>query len=127
MNITLFPLIDKWKSKADISTTIKMGYMTMSHAVTANRLADGRVVFRTADGSWSGSIRDAAVADSEAAAAPALSGAQADADNQIIVDPYLIEVDLSGSAPRPARLREAIRAFGPTIAYGPAPLLEAAE
>jgi len=123
----LFLLIDKWKSKADISTTIRTGYMTMSHAVTANRLADGRVVFRTPDGSWSGRISDAAVADSEAAAAPALSGAQSDADNQIIVDPYLIEIDLSGPAPRPARLREAIRAFGPTIAYGPTPLLEAAE
>jgi Protein of unknown function (DUF2849) len=101
--------------------------MMMSHAVTANRLADGRVVFRTRDGSWSGQIADAAVADSEAAAAPALSGAQADADNQVIVDPYVIELDVSGPAPRPSRLREAIRAFGPTIAYGPAPLLEAAE
>ena len=68
----------------------------MSHAVTANRLVDGRVVFRTLDGSWSGSIRNAAVADSEAAAAPALSEAQADADNQIVVDPYVIEVDLTG-------------------------------
>jgi hypothetical protein len=127
MLFMLFRLIDKRNGKADISTTIRTGYMTMSHAVTANRLADGRVVFRTIEGSWSGSIRDAAVADSEAAAAPALSGAQADADHQIIVDPYVIEVDLSGPAPRPARLREAIRAFGPTIAYGPTPLLEAAE
>ncbi len=122
-----FILFDKWKSRTNISTTIKPGNLTMSHAVTANRLADGRVVFRTGDGSWSARIADAAVANSEAAAAPVLSGAQADADNQIIVDPYVIELDLSGPAPRPSRLREAIRAFGPTIAYGPAPLLEAAE
>jgi hypothetical protein len=99
----------------------------MSHAVTANRLVDGRVVFRTLDGSWSGSIRNAAVADSEAAAAPALSEAQADADNQIVVDPYVIEVDLTGPSLRPTRLREAIRAFGPTVSYGSALLLEAAE
>jgi hypothetical protein len=99
----------------------------MSHAVTANRLGDGRVVFRTVDGAWSLSLGDALFAASEADASPALEGAKRDADHQIIVDPYLIEVDLAGPSPRPSRLREAIRAFGPTIAYGPAPLLEAAE
>jgi hypothetical protein len=99
----------------------------MPQAVTANRLSDGRVVFRTAQGGWTGDIRDAGFAESEAIATPALAGAHADADKQIIVDPYLIDIDLSGPSPRPSRLREAIRAFGPTIAYGPAPLLEAAE
>jgi hypothetical protein len=36
-------------------------------------------------------------------------------------------MDLTGASPRPSKLRESIRAFGPTIAYAPEPLLEAAE
>jgi hypothetical protein len=99
----------------------------MSQAVTANRLADGRVVFRKSDGGWSLAIHEAAFAESELAATPLIEAAKRDADNQIIVDPYLIEIDLSGASPRPTRLREAIRAFGPTIAYAPEVLLEAAE
>ena len=99
----------------------------MPHAVTANRLTDGRVVFRTAAGDWSLALREAALAESEAAAAPALDGAKDDAIRHIIVDPYVIHVDISGPSPRPTPLREAIRAFGPTIAYGGTPLLEAAE
>jgi hypothetical protein len=32
-----------------------------------------------------------------------------------VVDPYLIEVTREGAVPRPVRLREAIRARGPTV------------
>ena len=99
----------------------------MAHAVTANRLVDGRVVFRRPDGIWSLALAEAGFAPSEADAKPLLDAAHIDAAAQIIVDPYLIEVDRSGAAPRPVKLREAIRAFGPTIAYAPAALLEAAE
>jgi hypothetical protein len=99
----------------------------MSHAVTANRLVDGRVVFRRPDGTWSMAFAEAVFVPSEAEAKPLLDAAQLDAAAQIIVDPYLIEVDPSGTAPRPVKLREAIRAFGPTIACAPAALLEAAE
>jgi hypothetical protein len=99
----------------------------MAQAVTANRLGDGRVVFRTADGGWSLSIGQAGLSAGEAEAATALDGGMQDQARQIVVDPYLIEVDVSGASPRPAKLREAIRAFGPTIAYAPAELLEAAE
>ena len=99
----------------------------MSHAVTANRLGDGRVVFRTAAGGWSLNLAEAGLAPSEAEAAPDLAAAQRDADAQIVIEPYLIEINLTGSSPRPAKLRESIRAFGPTIAYAPAELLEAAE
>lgn len=98
----------------------------MPHAVTANRLEDGRVVFRTAAGGWSLSIADAGLAPSEKEAGPALDASLRDAAEQIIVDPYVIEVNAGSPSPRPAKLREAIRAFGPTIAYAPA-ILEAAE
>lgn len=99
----------------------------MSQAVTANRLTDGRVVFRTAEGGWSLSLAQAAFSGSDAEAAAALDAGLRDQARQIIVDPYLVDVDHSGPSPRPAKLREAIRAFGPTIAYAPAALLEAAE
>jgi hypothetical protein len=99
----------------------------MSHAVTANRLGDGRVVFRTAEGRWTIDLADAAFSPSATEAAPPLAAAERDVALQIVVDPYVIEVDTTGRSPRPVRLREAIRAFGPTIAYAPPPLLEAAE
>lgn len=99
----------------------------MSQAVTANRLGDGRVVFLTASGEWTTRFAEAAFAPSEADAAPALEIANRDVGRQLIVDPYLVDVDQSGATPRPSKLREAIRAFGPTIAYAPDALLEAAE
>src|SRR5262249_30215244 len=99
----------------------------MSQAVTANRLGDGRVVFRTTEGGWSLSLAEAYFAATEADANAVLEAGLRDQSRQIVVDPYLIDIDQSGPSPRPARLREAIRAFGPTIAYAPAVLLEAAE
>jgi hypothetical protein len=99
----------------------------MSHTVTANRLGDGRVVFLTAAQGWTTVLAEAGFAASEAEAAPALEAANLDVSRQVIVDPYVIEIDQSGPSPRPAKLRESIRAFGPTIAYVPEALLEAAE
>ncbi len=99
----------------------------MQQALTANRLTDGRVVFRTNAGGWTLAVREAALATDQAAADAALAAGKADEAAQVIVDPYLIDIDLSGAEPRPARLREAIRAFGPTIAYGDDAVVEAAE
>jgi hypothetical protein len=99
----------------------------MPYAITANRLEDGRVVFRDRDGRWSPTVAEAALSVDEASSSPALDSAHRDVENQIVVDPYAVEIDTTGPIPRPARLREAIRAFGPTISYGPAALLEAAE
>jgi hypothetical protein len=120
-------IFDKHVLQSDISRHLERGIAAMSHTVTANRLADGRVVFRTPEGRWSLALAEAGFAPSEAEAKPLLDAALGDAAAQIIVDPYLIEVDRTGAAPRPVKLREAIRAFGPTIAYAPEALLEAAE
>ena|SRR6476620_12267716 len=113
--------------QSDMSPHSESGIAAMSHTVTANRLADGRVVFRRPDGAWSLALAEAGFAPSEADAKPLLDAAVSDAAAQIVVDPYLIEVDRTGPAPRPVKLREAIRAFGPTIPYAAAALLEAAE
>ena len=83
--------------------------------LTANRLADGRVVYLGAGG-WS---RDPAAAcrardDREAALLDA-EGRRAAAENRV-TDPYLIEL----ADGVPARRRERIRALGPTVRANPA-------
>jgi hypothetical protein len=84
-------------------------------AVTANRLADGIVVFLAADGGWvehpDGAVLARQPGESEALMAKA---EQAVAD-RVIVGPYLIDMVETASGPEPAALRERIRAAGPTV------------
>lgn len=91
----------------------------MPQVVTANRLADGRVVFLTAAGGFSPDIAAAAVADDDAAAQALLAMAEAAEAACRIVGPYLIEVRRDGGHVEAVHMREAIRARGPTVAYGP--------
>ena len=91
----------------------------MSLAITANRLRDGRVVFRTERGSWSLDVADSAIEADEAAANAVIASVNANANEQDVLEVYAVEMNLSGKTPRPAKLREAIRALGPTIAYLP--------
>ncbi|HXW25346.1 MAG TPA: DUF2849 domain-containing protein [Xanthobacteraceae bacterium] len=81
--------------------------------VTANRLADGAVIYRTAGGRWTTDLAAAAVATTGEAATAMLAAARADLMK--IVDPYVAPVELAGGRPRPGNLRERIRAAGPTI------------
>jgi len=83
--------------------------------IIANRLTDGLVVFRTADGDWSVSIADGQVIEDAAAEEQLLAASKRDEDNCKIVDPNLIDVSLDSGSPRPTAIREAIRAFGPTV------------
>jgi len=80
--------------------------------VTANRLADGAVIYRTADGAWANELAAAAVVTTSDAATALLAGARADLR---IVDCYVAPVQLADGKPRPGNLRERIRAAGPTI------------
>ena len=82
--------------------------------VTANRLRDGAVVYRTADGRWTADLGAAAVTTTSETASALLTGAAADLLNA--VDPYVAPVDLVDGNPRPANLRERIRFTGPTFA-----------
>jgi hypothetical protein len=82
--------------------------------VTANRVGDGAVVYRRADGGWSTEIEGAVVATS-ADSARALMAAAID-DDLRAVGPYVAPVKLSeGGRIRPGNLREMIRLSGPTI------------
>lgn len=84
-------------------------------AVTANRLADGRVVYLTADGEWSEHLAEAAWSESEAGQSELLARAEAHAAAAAVVDPYLFAVSVEDGAPAPERLREVIRGAGPTV------------
>lgn len=86
--------------------------------ITANRLGDGRVVFLAADGGWAEHIAAASVLDDGPALVAAEAYAKAQHDARIVVEPYLIDVDAGGGSPVAIRLRERIRAEGPTVVYG---------
>tara|TARA_R110002020_G_scaffold5971_17_gene24664 strand:+ start:3396 stop:3719 length:324 start_codon:yes stop_codon:yes gene_type:complete len=90
-----------------------------TRVLTANRLSDGVSVWLGASGDWVLSIKDAFLArHDEAVTAIESAGAQALADNRV-VDVNVIEVEETPAGPRPYRLRERIRAEGPSIDYAP--------
>ena len=82
--------------------------------VTANRVGDGAVVYRRADGGWTTKLDGAAVATNADGAQALMSAAVA--DDLGAVGPYVAPVKLSsGGHVRPGNLRELIRLGGPTI------------
>lgn len=84
-------------------------------AMTANRLRDGAVVWRRADGGWSIHFHEAAVFPPDAAPA-ALAEARRDEAARLVVGVYATPVVTTDSGPSPASWKERIRAAGPTIA-----------
>ena len=83
--------------------------------IIANRLNDGRVVFLTTRGGWDVDIAKGSVIEGEAEETKQFAAAKADEASCKVVDPQLIDVSVEGGKPRPVAIREAIRAFGPTI------------
>ena len=81
--------------------------------VTANRLADGAVIYRATNGQWTTQLPGAAVVTTSEAAMALLAAARAEAVR--VVDAYVAPVVLADGNPRPGNLRERIRAAGPTI------------
>ncbi len=76
---------------------------------TANRLCDGRVVYLGDDGAWTPWLDRGRVVHGQAAEAELLTAAGAAAE---VVEAYLIEL---GERAQPLRLRERIRAAGPSV------------
>ncbi|PTW62427.1 uncharacterized protein DUF2849 [Breoghania corrubedonensis] len=88
---------------------------TICKLVTANRLADGEVVWLGAHGAWVETIDGALVLEDAAAVEAAeAAAARAVAANEV-VDVGTIDVTRQGSGVVPVRLRERIRAAGPTF------------
>lgn len=81
--------------------------------ITANRLSDGQVIFLTSNG-WSRSISEAFRFTDETGRETAMDRANDDVAANEIVDPYEIDIELEGESAVPVRLRERIRALGPT-------------
>jgi len=83
--------------------------------VTANRLGDGAVVYRTSGGGWSPRLDEAAVVNTVPAATELLAASVA--DDISAVGAYVAPVRLGPKgAPEPGNLREIIRHAGPTVA-----------
>ena len=80
--------------------------------ITANRLLDGAVVYRTAAGGWVEAFAQAQrYADDQAAQALAA----AERDVLLVIRPYLVALDGPNEFTKRERVREAIRAAGPTV------------
>ena len=86
---------------------------TTRHAVTGNRLRDGKPVYFIGGGRWSDAIDEAAHVATEAAER-LLAEAQQGRPHPVVA-PYLFDVRIANGRLRPVSLRERIRAFGPTI------------
>jgi Protein of unknown function (DUF2849) len=93
----------------------------MPKVISANRLADGIVVYAGRDGSWSERLSQAKIFASKAEAEAGLLVAQNDAKRNLVVEPVVVEVAEDASGLRAITLREAIRARGPTIDFLPRP------
>ncbi len=87
--------------------------------LTANRLTDGVAVWLAEGGLWQTSLQGARVAETaEEIETLEAVGKAATADN-LVVDVNLIDVENLDGVLVPQRLRERIRADGPTINYLP--------
>jgi hypothetical protein len=82
--------------------------------ITANRLADGAVVYRSAQAGWTTQLAQAAVATTAPAASELLSAAIADDIGAVGAYVAPVHVNPDGSV-HPGNLREIIRHTGPTI------------
>ena len=87
----------------------------MQQMIIANRLSDGVVVFLARGDEWVTSIDAGVVIARSVEADRLLAAAKADEQRCIVIDPNLIEVVVEKGLPRPLAIREAIRAFGPTV------------
>jgi hypothetical protein len=88
-----------------------------SQIVTANNLIDGAVVYRTPEGRWSTHIGAAQGVVGEAESKALLALAEGDVARQIVVAPYLVEVEGTPGHWQHKSWRERIRAEGPTVPH----------
>jgi hypothetical protein len=86
----------------------------MPQVLTANRLSVGEVVYWNAAQGW---VRRLAEADvlADDAAETILKNAAEFVRQRVVVNPYLFDVRIEGDAVRPVKMRETIRAAGPTV------------
>lgn len=83
--------------------------------VTANALRGGSVVYLRGDGTWSPRLEEGATVSDDADAESLMATAAGAVVDRQVVEPYLIELALTGDALVPVRTREVIRSQGPTV------------
>ena len=90
---------------------------SLATVLTANRLLDGVVVFLDDDLGWSPALADARLLAEKASVDRLIVAAAANNPAEHVVGAYAIDVEMPAdrSTPRPLRLRERIRAGGPTV------------
>ena len=86
----------------------------MPQMIIANRLTDGRIVFLAGNDQWVRSIDEGLLLDGDAQSQYLPRAQQHEAECRV-VDPNLIEVTVEDGRRRPIEIREAIRAFGPSL------------
>jgi hypothetical protein len=87
----------------------------MQQVITASRLRDGAVVFVGPDHRWVERLDEAQVFEAGEAATAALHAAQRDEAENFVLDVYAVDVAQRSGVIKPVKLREAIRAQGPTV------------
>ncbi len=84
----------------------------MTQVLTANRLSDGAVVYWAAERGWTDRLNQARIVDNAVEAEAEGKRAQ---DARLIVGAYLMEVRAAGVQIDPVKMREIIRAAGPSV------------
>ncbi len=87
----------------------------MPQVLTANRLSDGEVVYLASDGAWVERLQAARMFTSQADGQAGLDVGVASERELKIVHAYLFDVTASGASIKPLKMREVIRAAGPTV------------
>ncbi|MFI0844796.1 DUF2849 domain-containing protein [Mesorhizobium sp. IMUNJ 23232] len=82
--------------------------------LTANRLTDGEAVWLSAARVWAETIDEAEIVNDKTAETELEQAGKASFANNEVVDLELIDIELVDGLIRPLRLRERIRAAGPT-------------
>lgn len=85
--------------------------------LTANRLGDGAVVYRSQAGAWSEHLNESRILASSEEAAQVLAEAETAQASLEIVGPYLMPVEDRNGQINPTEMREFIRAKGPSISF----------
>lgn len=83
--------------------------------LTANRLGDGVVVFLDFEGAWSTIFAEASIASTPDEVRALVDRGRHDAERNIVVEPYLVELRETGGALVPIRQRERVRLAGPSM------------
>ena len=83
--------------------------------IIANTLADGFVVFLTEAHGWTNDIAEGAVAETDEQAEILLAAAKQAEQTDIVIDPYLIPIEVEDGLRKPTEYREYIRATGPSV------------